>query len=227
VLRGDTVYRAIELSDGKLSDGHRTASRLAPTMKELLDDFELDHGESPRRKIDFVSVAIGPGSFTGLRVGITTAKAFCYARRLPLVAVDSLAAIATSVLQSNPNTNEVLVGLNAYRRQVFAAAFSRQSLLPPDRLKDLAEAFSDVTVMEEEAWHERLGRVSPSVTLAGDAKIFGDLAQTERFQTRELADAVGVGLVGLRLAKTAQFVDPMAVVPRYLKASSAEEKLKT
>jgi tRNA threonylcarbamoyl adenosine modification protein YeaZ len=216
VLQGDIVYREI-----KLPDGHRTASSLAPAMKDLLDGFE-----SSGQKIDVVSVAIGPGSFTGLRVGITTAKTFCYARRLPLVAVDSLAAIATSILVTQPDTNEILVGLNAYRRQIFAAAFSRQLLLSPVDPSDPTDANNAVTVMEEEAWLERLNQSSQDVTLAGDEKIFGEFARSARFRERELADAVGVGLLGLRLAKAAQFVDPMEIVPKYFKASSAEEKLR-
>ena len=77
-----------------------------------------------------VSVADGPGSFTGLRIGVTTAKTLCYALELPLVAIDSLAAIAATALHDHPAYERIWAVLNAYRGQVFLGMFDRGTLLP-------------------------------------------------------------------------------------------------
>ena len=74
-----------------LGDDRRTAASLAPQLS-----LTLEHCHRLGRPLSLISVADGPGSFTGLRIGVTTAKTLSYAIGLPLVAVDSLATIAAT-----------------------------------------------------------------------------------------------------------------------------------
>ncbi|QDT10387.1 tRNA (adenosine(37)-N6)-threonylcarbamoyltransferase complex dimerization subunit type 1 TsaB [Planctomycetes bacterium K23_9] len=216
VLEGEYVHQAHQLPDGQ-----RTAASLAPALSQQLAWC------AKREKLPhFVSIASGPGSFTGLRIGITTAKTFCYARQLPLVAVDSLQAIAANLFQQNQSIEDLIVGINAFRKQTFAGHFTRSGTLPV--LSDLAhqEGHGIVQVYDASEWADVQRDAGAEVRFGGEAKVFDEAYQT-RFVDRETPDAIGVGLSAIRLAKRGEFCDPMALKPRYLKESSAEERLKS
>ncbi len=98
---------------------------LAATIQEMLNDFTPPDS----RRVDLISVTCGPGSFTGLRVGLATAQMMCYAWKIPVAPVDTLAAIAYGVSQverqSERKTTPIVIVpvLNAFRKQVFAGAW--------------------------------------------------------------------------------------------------------
>ena len=190
-----------------LDPNHRSASTLAPALQDTLK-WCREQGQSP----GFVSVADGPGSFTGLRIGVTTAKTLCYALNLPLVAVDSLAAIAAAALHANPDFQTVWSVLNAYRGQVFTGEFERATLLP-DETSTKADwtGHPDTTeILKQDAWDARLQQKPPKTGLTGDAKPMG--ARSVSALTRD-CDAIGVGLMAVRAAALGQFSDPMQLVP--------------
>ncbi len=200
-----------------LDSQRRSAATLAPAIANILDQLRTN-GQT----IEFVSVACGPGSFTGLRIGITTAKTLSFALGLPLVAVDSLAAIAASSFYCAENARSVVVAIDAYRGQVFRGHFDRSDLLPP--IDDIPESWSPqpdlVSVQAALVFQNELAEQPESHRFAGDSKIF----QTRPSQWIETGcDAIGVGLIGARAAKRGLFVDPLKLVPRYLKVSAAEE----
>lgn len=92
-----------------------TASGLAPALVELLRDAEWAMAD-----IDLIAVSIGPGSFTGLRVGVTMAKTLAYALRCEVLGVDTLEAIAA---QAPADVDEVQAVIDAQRQQLFAGCF--------------------------------------------------------------------------------------------------------
>lgn len=69
-----------------------------------------------------VSVASGPGSYTGLRIGVSTAKGLCYALGIPLIAIDSLFCLQQIAQQKYPNQS-VLAMIDARRMEVFSTLF--------------------------------------------------------------------------------------------------------
>jgi tRNA threonylcarbamoyl adenosine modification protein YeaZ len=223
LMRGIEVVESLNLAPGR-----RTASSLAPQLEQLL--------ERCRRReirIGLVSIADGPGSFTGLRIGVTTAKTLGYALRIPLAAVDSLAAIAATVFHEHPDSQSLCVALDAYRGQVFTGRFRRRDLVP--ELDGLPEDWTahpaTVEVIGLEQWQQRLDALpgafdiaavdSGAVDIAGDSKALGSRAATGRPRT---CDAIGVGLLGIRAFQAGLLTEPMDLVPRYLKPSAAEEK---
>ncbi|TWT50307.1 tRNA threonylcarbamoyladenosine biosynthesis protein TsaB [Rubripirellula amarantea] len=168
-------------------------------------------------KIGLLSVADGPGSFTGLRIGVTTAKTLSYAWQIPLVSVDSLSAIAAEAFRMTPNVDRILVALDAYREQAYVAEVSRQLLsTTPSEMAERIEVLSHSElasrVASAQGWH-----------FAGDAKLFDDV-DAARILPRE-CDAVGVGIIAHQKASQELFVEAMELVPRYVKLSAAEEKL--
>ena len=213
VLAGQrVVYQA------NLDPKRRTAATLAPVIEETLEWCRNNHCFP-----SFLAVADGPGSFTGLRIGVTTAKTLGYALDLPVVAVDSLAAIAAATFDAEPECESLLIGMDAYRGQVFAGEFGRSTLLPP--ITEIPSTWTphpaSVQVTGQPQWDEMLVRRSAETAIAGDAKPMGD--QSDQRLSRR-CDAIGVGHLGLRAAITDQFVDPLQLIPRYLKLSAAEEK---
>lgn len=214
VLRGQRIIRKVNLNPDQ-----RSAATLAPVLQGILKWCKQTH-QNP----SFISVADGPGSFTGLRIGVTTAKTLCYALELPLVSVDSLAAIAAAAFHTNPSCQAIWAVIDAYRGQVFHGRFERPGLLPdaasvPD---DWTAHPQTIEVIGQKRWETQLEQKPPQIGLAGDPKPLG--ARSANALQRD-CDAIGVGLLALRAASLGQFSDPMQLVPRYLKVSAAEEKM--
>lgn len=154
---------------------------------------------------------------------MTTAKTLSYALDLPLVAVDALASIAAATLHQNPQAESLCVATDAYRGQLFVGTFTRAEILPPVDLipADWTAHSPSVKVLGESQWKSLLGNLPDQTKFAGDIKILRDLAD-DRLERD--CDAVGVGLLGIRAAALGAFVDPLRLVPRYLRMSAAEEK---
>ncbi len=96
------------------------ADALLPVIEEML-------AETGRKKEDIksVGVTIGPGSFTGLRIGVATAKGLAWALGSTLVGVTSLAAMAAALLDDHPETELAIPVLDARRGEVFSGIFER------------------------------------------------------------------------------------------------------
>lgn len=76
------------------------------------------------KDLDAVAVTAGPGSYTGIRVGMASAKGFCYALRIPLITVSSLEVIATSVMDDvKDETALYCAAIDAKRMEVFTAVY--------------------------------------------------------------------------------------------------------
>ena len=97
--------------------GRRHAQALVLELRQLL----VDHRLTPK-DVDAVAVSRGPGSFTGLRVGLVCAKTFAYATGCQFVAVDTFAAVAMNCL---PETCDVWVVEDAQRGELFAGHYAR------------------------------------------------------------------------------------------------------
>jgi tRNA threonylcarbamoyladenosine biosynthesis protein TsaB len=213
LLSGQRVLRHTNLDPEK-----RTAATLAPAIEATLDWCRSN--DSPPQ---YLTVADGPGSFTGLRIGVTTAKILGYSLKLPIVGVDSVAAIAAAAFASSQAAHAVLVGVDAYRQQIFAGQFERSELLPP--IDEIPQSWTphpeSVELVEDRDWQAMLEQRAGETDVAGDPKPLGRFVEAELHRT---SDAIGVGLLGLRAAIRGEFIDPMKLVPRYLKLSAAEEK---
>ena len=91
------------------------ASQLAPYLQEVLQEAGLRAAD-----LDAVAVSAGPGSYTGLRVGVSTAKGFCFGCGKPLIGVDTLRILA---LQAEGSFDRIVAMLDARRMEVYAAVF--------------------------------------------------------------------------------------------------------
>jgi tRNA threonylcarbamoyladenosine biosynthesis protein TsaB len=107
---GGTVLGSVQLAGGR-----RHAEQLAPAIEHLRDQCRVRLDQ-----LAAIAVGIGPGLFTGLRVGVTTAKVMAQALRIPVVGVPSLDLVA-SPLRHTERT--IVAVLDARRREVFAARY--------------------------------------------------------------------------------------------------------
>lgn len=94
----------------------------------LLIESVLAEANVPLQSLAAVSVSSGPGSYTGLRIGVSTAKGICYALQIPLIAVDSLHAIQQLAQQKYPN-QRIAPMIDARRMEVFCAIYEPDSSL--------------------------------------------------------------------------------------------------
>ncbi|MBR8537863.1 tRNA (adenosine(37)-N6)-threonylcarbamoyltransferase complex dimerization subunit type 1 TsaB [Carboxylicivirga sediminis] len=121
------------------------ATNLTLLIEEL---FEL--GETPDIKdIDAVAVSSGPGSYTGLRIGVSTAKGICYALNKPLIAIDSMHIMSQPIIaqhQASGSLSPVFCPLmDARRMEVYTAVFDRQLNI----LEAISAKIVDETTFEE------------------------------------------------------------------------------
>ena len=87
----------------------------------------LNNAFVKKSDLDAVAVSMGPGSYTGLRIGLSTAKGLCYALEIPLLAIDTLKAMASQVQTHYSNSDDVLFCpmLDARRMEVYHAIYDQ------------------------------------------------------------------------------------------------------
>lgn len=102
------------------SDNHSHGERLHVFIKEL-----LDRNKITVKDLDAVAISEGPGSYTGLRIGVATAKGLCYALNIPLIAISTLKSL--SLQNRLPGITIPMV--DARRMEVYSAVFKDQQLV--------------------------------------------------------------------------------------------------
>jgi tRNA threonylcarbamoyladenosine biosynthesis protein TsaB len=170
------------------------------------------------RDCDLVAVSIGPGSFTGLRVGAVFAKTMAYAVGCPVSAINSLLAIAVN---SPPDVNRVHVANDAQRGELFVEVFQQNAG------GDWHSA-TGVQIVKSAEW---VASLEPDAVLSGPGleRLTADLGDRCRQLPSELwiPRAATVAELGELAAQSGSLADPWSLEPAYLRKSSAEEKWET
>ncbi len=123
------------------------AKILAPMIDEILKISGI-----PLEECDAVVVSSGPGSYTGLRVGVSTAKGLCYGAKKPLISVGSLDILANlAVIEHNKNTDliprNIIAMIDARRMEVYSAIYSADG----ERLSAV-----EAVIIDEKSYHDTL-----------------------------------------------------------------------
>lgn len=179
-----------------------------------------------------IAIGAGPGSFTGLRIGMATAKGIAFAARRPLWAVSSLAALADDALQElandprhSPPGGVICAVLDARRGEVFVGCFRDGRALAPERVMAPAELAPWIGEITEIAGAST-GARAPRVWFAGDARDAhpGALAALSAHGPW-LAARTPSGRAVARLALAGARVDiTLGGAPTYIRPSEAEVK---
>ena len=128
-LETATPVCSVALNDGCCTIGLREtegqnahSEKITNFIREVMETAKIDY-----KQLDAVAVSKGPGSYTGLRIGVSTAKGICYAADLPLMAIDTLEAMAYGMkekLGSQIADNDLLIPMiDARRMEVYASIF--------------------------------------------------------------------------------------------------------
>lgn len=148
------------------------AAALTGLINELLKNNHLY-----MKDLDAICVSMGPGSYTGLRVGVSTAKGLCYALDRPLIAVGTLDAIAHGFkMDYNFNSGFICPMIDAKRMEVYAQVFDpNMKSMSPARAEILSEYSFDELKNETTAFiGNGAGKMSTYTQLFNKAKYFPD-----------------------------------------------------
>ncbi len=120
------------------------SEKITTFIKEVMEIAGIGYSQ-----LDAVAVSKGPGSYTGLRIGVSTAKGICYAADLPMMAIDTLEAMAYGMkekLGSQIAENDLLIPMiDARRMEVYAAVFDANL----NRIQDTAALVIDENAFDD------------------------------------------------------------------------------
>jgi tRNA threonylcarbamoyladenosine biosynthesis protein TsaB len=209
------------LESAALDADRRSAQTLAPAIVQLL----ADCGRKPD-EVNLVATTVGPGSFTGLRVGVTTAKMFAYAVGAEVIGVSTLEAMASGTPADwLKETCDVQAVVDAQRRELFLGRFRNEpGVNELDGLSRLTRLEPDRIVPAEE-WLSGLA-AGTIVTGTGLAKLGDRLPASVLVVPAEMreAQAALIGRLAWRDYQAGRRGDLWKLAPVYLRPSYAEEK---
>lgn len=181
---------------------------LAPFVKKALD--ELARRE---KKLDAVAVSLGPGSYTGLRIGLSEAKGLCFGLDIPLIGINTLKALAVKAmfLPRLWEGDELLVPMiDARRMEVYTAAydFALNAVMEPQPLILDSESYSNLPAGRS-AW----------IFGSGAAKAEGLLIRPDTHWLK-LEPLIASDMIALaeKAFRESDFLDIAYSTPAYLKA---------
>lgn len=218
---------------------------LMPQVKEVLENHKLSIND-----VEMIAVSKGPGSFTGIRIGVSSARALCQVLGIPGVPVSSLEALAMraadlqtedpqsaadassakdapDVLETSDDKTLLCPILDARRSQVYGGGYFLKNGYPVEMVKGGAYTVEEFLAKTEE--YDR-------ILLLGDgADAYGETiaeARQEREKITEIApesiryqDAVTVGKLGAKLLQEGAGLSYQGLLPDYMRQAEAERKL--
>jgi tRNA threonylcarbamoyladenosine biosynthesis protein TsaB len=222
-----------------------SAKTLAPAIQKLL----AQDGLAPK-DLHAIAVVQGPGSFTGLRVGIATAKVMAYALQIPIVAIDTLEVIAQQVSDSRTASDsrsepgsqslDLFAVADAFRGQSFWAKYRIGAgecvETTRTRIDDNTWLAQELSAQESSAQDPSgcIGVAGPSLEKLRDCyrEIPSVQSQTALDKSRLVWEPKQVGeprastvaRLGWRAWVRDQTVEPFGLLPMYYRSSAAEEK---
>jgi tRNA threonylcarbamoyladenosine biosynthesis protein TsaB len=205
VLRDDGRAFALRPPPAALAEPPAHARELLPALAATLKRAELDWPA-----LDAVAVGVGPGAFTGLRIGIATARAVASAGGLGLRPVSSLAALAAGI-----DSSLSLPLIDARRGQLFAALYEDGK----ERWPPFACTPEELAQRVREAGFSPLAAGDGSIRFRGSLEVAGIRVEPDD-SAAHVVSALEVCRLGVRVAE----LPPEAVLPEYLRPPDAKPR---
>jgi tRNA threonylcarbamoyladenosine biosynthesis protein TsaB len=195
------VLRAVR----SVHDGYKHAENLLRLVEEVMQEAGWKNDE-----LSAIAVSAGPGSYTGLRIGVSTAKGLCYALDIPLIAVSTLYSLASGFRRKFPDSDMLLCPmLDARRMEVYTALFSKNlDRLKPDAPLIVETLESVPEILEQQIVFFGDGAQKCEVVLAHPNATFNNSIQISAEDMLQSA---------YDLYQTQTFVDLAYFEPEYLK----------
>ena len=205
------------LAEHSLTSTTTHSRRLLGTIQQLLAETGVGW-----ERIDAIAVSAGPGSFTGLRIGLSTAKGLLMAIAKPLIAVTSTRTLASQI---GWTTRLICPVIDARKREVYTACYRWDGATATTR------RVSEIVAITPEELATRIE--GEEVILLGDgSQIYRDLLQERLGQQVSFASpalfslrASALGHAALAKWESKEFLEPASAIPHYIRASEAEINL--
>lgn len=218
----ETGHGAARVSDGTLN--HLT--NLAPMIEEILDYYSIELDE-----LAAIAVSNGPGSFTGIRIGVSTGRALCQAKNIPAVAVPTLKSFA----YADKNYKGIIVPMfDARRSQVYAGAYMWNE-------GEIVEVVCGGAYMLDEFLEKLTSAINDTNEngLPHEATLYGDGCAAYGDRADEFLDKHGVTCIinggtqhakyiaklGLEMYNDGEAKEYGQLHPEYMRKAEAERKL--
>lgn len=200
------------LSSGHITEARSQASQLAPLIQDTVSRAGMQISG-----LAAVAVSSGPGSYTGLRVGVSTAKGICFGAGIPLIGIETLTAIAcgtlkTGAAQEDPDGTVIIPMIDARRMEVYTALYdsSAQRISETEAVVLTPDIFSGTL----EKYHR--------VIFTGDGAAKYENMLPEQYKDRCIflpsrPEAADMAAAAFRALKEKKFEDTAYFEPFYLK----------
>jgi tRNA threonylcarbamoyladenosine biosynthesis protein TsaB len=200
-----------------LNNKRNHSEKLMPLIQQMLSDCDITLNE-----IQGIAVAMGPGSFTGLRIGAATAKGLAFAAGIPIIGINTLDGLAYNAVTFN---GPICPVLNARREQVYTALFRGNGMS--------IERLTDYMAVEIKEILKTAGETGEPVLFLGDGvpvykdEIKNMLGKNALFAPEALTmpRASSIALLGVEGFKKGEVESPFTFTPFYLRRSQAEIQL--
>lgn len=208
------VSDGLELLSIQQAEGTRQhAAQITLLIQAVLEQARLELVE-----LDAVAVSSGPGSYTSLRVGASTAKGICYTLDKPLIAVDTLQSLALASLQKEREEGLYQPMIDARRMEVYTARFDAAN----ERLEEAAPL-----IVGEATFQETLNRGALLILSGNGAeKCRKVLPETGILYSPVVCSAAHLMPLALRKLEAADFEDVAYYSPFYLKPPNVTQSKK-
>ncbi len=218
------VTTALLQNETILASASASASKCgSETILPLIESILSATGKTIR-ELELVALAVGPGSFTGVRVGVAMVKGMLFGRDIPVAPVDTLEALAENLA---PMPGLVVPAMDARRSEIYTALFEIEGGLPRRLTED--RGVSPAILAEE------IARRYPNtpVSIVGDGRAVALPAFTAlgiplalHPQDACMHSASSVGRVGFRMAQRGETVSASMLSPLYLRPAQPDEPKK-
>lgn len=183
------------------SQSYSHGERLHPYIEEVLQQSGLNFGD-----LSAVAVSMGPGSYTGLRIGVSAAKGLCFAQGLPLIAIPTLTSLASQVKDSE---GLIVAMMDARRMEVYSAVFDAAHTQIRETRAEILEADSFIDFLDK----------GPVTFIGSGVGKFSEICKhpNARFIPDVLPSARELAALAQDKLKKATFEDVAYFEPYYLK----------
>ncbi len=212
---------SVALLDGETLLGEANVESAATHSSRLFRSIDFLVGALGKdiRDVDAFAVAAGPGSFTGIRIGVGAIKSLAFASGKPVVPVSTLLALATKLAANG--TPLVCPLLDAKKEEIYAALFE-----PRDEglVEIIPQGAYDPDAFFARLPAQRVIAFAGSGLAAYRAKLMPRVGDWARFPVRSPFIAAEIGRIGAGLLRSGKGLDAAALEPLYFRRSQAEEK---
>ena len=197
------------ISINEIDDGRTHSENFMPLVKKCLDEAKMDIKE-----IDYIGVVVGPGSFTGIRIGVASCKAMaevCGSKVIPIISLDSLAE------NCNMKSSTICSLIDARNNQVYCGIYDAKINKIEEYIAD------DINIVIERVLKYE------DITFVGNGAILHKQLIEEKFENKKISfcdnnkqNVESLGKIVFEKIKKGEIVDNDELIPIYLRKSQAE-----